>query len=177
MTEIENLPVLIDAGQIAEKVADLGARISHDYSGKDLLVVGILKGSFIFMADLVRRLSIPHKIDFMRVSSYGMGSESSGEIRVLLDLSTNVEGKHVLLVEDIVDTGITLSKVMDMLRTRNPASIGTCSLLIKPSRAKVPIKVNYPGFTIPDRFVVGYGLDCAECHRGLPFIGCLERPC
>jgi hypoxanthine phosphoribosyltransferase len=106
-----------------------------------------------------------------------MGSTSSGEVRVLLDLSTNVEGKHVLLVEDIVDTGITLTNVLEMLRTRNPASVRICSLLIKPSRAKVKLNINYPGFTIPDKFVVGYGMDCAESHRGLPFVGYLERPC
>lgn len=159
--------ILISENQVLERVNELGQEISRDYAGSELLVVGILKGAIIFLADLVRSISIPTNMDFMAVSSYGASSESSGVVRILKDLEQNIENKHVLIVEDIVDTGLTLNYLKENLLTRGPASLKICTLLDKPSRRKVEVQVDYNGFTIPDEFVVGYGLDYNERYRNL----------
>lgn len=159
--------ILLTEEEITKRVHELGASISRDYEGLDLLMVGILKGAIIFMADLIRAVDIPVEIDFMAVSSYGSSTESSGVVRILKDLEKNIEGRHVLLVEDIVDTGLTLKYLQDNLRTRGPASVKACTLLDKPERRKVEVSVAYNGFTIPDEFVVGYGLDYNEKYRNL----------
>lgn len=157
--------VLISEKEIASRIKELGGQISRDYGDNKLLVVGILKGAVIFMADLVRQLTVPVELDFMAVSSYGKASKSSGVVRILKDLEHNIEGSHVLIVEDIVDTGLTLKYLKENLETRGPASLKICTLLDKPSRRKVEVKVDYNGFTIPDEFVVGYGLDYREKYR------------
>ncbi|WP_425387445.1 hypoxanthine phosphoribosyltransferase [Desulfovirgula thermocuniculi] len=167
--------VLITAEEISRRVKELGEEISRDYAGKEILVVGILKGAAIFMADLVRCLTIPVQLDFMAVSSYGASTESSGVVRILKDLEENIEGLDVLLVEDIVDTGLTLNYLRENLLTRNPASLKICTLLDKPSRRKVQVKVDYNGFVIPDEFVVGYGLDYNGRYRNLRDILVLKR--
>ena len=167
--------VLFSREEIKNKVAELGKAISEDYAGNELLVVGILKGAFIFMADLVREIDISLEIDFMDVSSYGLSTTSSGEVRIIKDLEYSIQDKDVLIIEDIVDTGLTLKHITDMLRTRNPRSIKICCLLDKPSRRKASIIADYVGFTIPDRFVVGYGIDYAERYRNYPEI-CFIRP-
>lgn len=159
--------ILLTEEEIKAKVLEIGRTISADYEGKDLLMVGILKGAMIFMADLVRSITIPVEFDFMAVSSYGGSSKSSGVVRILKDLEQNIEGRHVLLVEDIVDTGLTLKYLLDNLQTRDPASVKACTLLDKPERRKVEVAVDYNGFTIPDEFVVGYGLDYNEKYRNL----------
>lgn len=159
--------ILLTEEEIQARVAELGQAISRDYENKDLLMVGILKGAMIFMADLVRSVTIPVEFDFMAVSSYGSSSRSSGVVRILKDLEQNIKGRHVLLVEDIVDTGLTLKYLLDNLQTRDPASIKACTLLDKPDRRKVKVNVEYNGFTIPDEFVVGYGLDYNEKYRNL----------
>ncbi len=163
----EILEVLLTEEQIAKKVRELAERINSDYRGKEILVVGILKGSFVFMADLIRLLTIPVTVDFMIFSSYGKASKSSGTVRIIKDLDQNIEGKHVLVVEDIVDTGLTLKYVMETLSLRMPASLKICTLLDKPSRREVEITTDYNGFIIPDKFVVGYGLDYGEKYRNL----------
>jgi len=165
----------ISAERIAGRVRELAEQISTDYAGKRLLIVGVLKGAWIFMADLVRQLTIPVRCDFARVTSYGMETVTSGEPKLLLDITESVEESHVLLVDDIIDTGICLSYMMDHLRSKNPASMRLCVLLDKPVRRKVEIQPNYVGFEIPDRFVVGYGLDCGEQYRELPFVGYMNR--
>ncbi|HEY8346165.1 MAG TPA: hypoxanthine phosphoribosyltransferase [Symbiobacteriaceae bacterium] len=162
---------LISAEQIQRRVRELGEEISRDYQGKEILIVGILKGAFVFCADLMRTLSVPARVDFMAVSSYGQSTESSGVIRILKDLDASVTGKHVLLVEDIVDTGLTLRYLREYLQRQEPASLKVCVLLDKPSRRKTPVTVEYVGFTIPDEFIVGYGIDYAEQYRYLPYIG------
>jgi len=167
--------VLITEEEIARRVRELGEEISRDYAGKELLVVGILKGAVIFMADLVRCLTIPVRLDFMAVSSYGASSESSGVVRILKDLEQNIEGLDVLIVEDIVDTGLTLNYLRENLLTRGPASLKICTLLDKPSRRKVDVQVDYNGFVIPDEFVVGYGLDYDGRYRHLRDILVLKR--
>jgi len=159
--------ILLTEEEIKAKVFEMGQTISTEYEGKDLLMVGILKGAMIFMADLVRSVTIPVEFDFMAVSSYGGSSKSSGVVRILKDLEQNIEGRHVLLVEDIVDTGLTLKYLLDNLQTRDPASVKACTLLDKPERRKVEVAVDYNGFTIPDEFVVGYGLDYNEKYRNL----------
>lgn len=162
--------VLLTEEQIAAKVADLAGQINRDYAGKDLLVIGILKGAFVFTADLVRALQMPCGIDFMAVSSYGSATESSGVIRILKDLDASVEGRHVLLVEDIVDSGLTLRYLREYLQHQHPASLAVCVLLDKPSRRKTQVPIEYRGFEIPDEFIVGYGIDYAEQYRYLRHI-------
>lgn len=162
--------VLFSEEQIRQKVRELAERISHDYMGKELLVIGILKGSVFFLSDLVRNVAIPVCIDFMAISSYGASSRSSGVVRILKDLEQGIEGRHVLIVEDIIDTGLTLSYLLDNLATRGPASLKICTLLDKPARRIANIEVDYNGFTIEDHFVVGYGLDYNEHYRNHPCI-------
>ncbi len=166
---------MLSAETIAARVRELGAQITRDYVDRPLVLVCVLKGSFVFAADLARAIDLPLRIDFLGVRSYGEGTESSGVVQITQDLSRPIEHEDVLIVEDIVDTGLTIAHLMDLLRTRGPASIKVCSLLHKPARAKVKINVDYLGFTIEDRFVVGYGLDFAERYRNLPYIGVIER--
>ncbi|MDA8211707.1 MAG: hypoxanthine phosphoribosyltransferase [Clostridia bacterium] len=167
--------IMISQDEIAAKVQELGSRISQDYGGEEILVVGILKGAAIFMSDLVRSIASPVAFDFMAVSSYGASTESSGIVRIIKDLDQSIEGRHVLIVEDVVDTGLTLNYLVENLRSRNPASLKLCSLLDKPSRRKVEVKADYTGFEIPDEFVVGYGLDYSERFRNLPYIAVLKK--
>ncbi|MBP8620096.1 MAG: hypoxanthine phosphoribosyltransferase [Firmicutes bacterium] len=154
----------------------MALEISRDYSGKDLLMVGILKGSFVFLADLLRSLEQDAAVDFMGTVSYGVSTESSGEVRITKDLEQSVSGRHVLLVEDIVDTGLTLRYLLDTLKTRQPASLKVCALLDKPARRRTRVNLDYYGFIIPNVFVVGYGLDYGEKYRGLPYVGVLKNP-
>ena len=164
--------VLISEEEIQTRVLELAGQISADYGDSDdLVLVGVLKGSFIFLADLSRRLTIPRTIEFIAVSSYGNGSRSSGAVRLVMDVRGNIEGKHVLIVEDIVDTGHTLKYLIGMLKSHRPASVKTCALVRKAERAEVEVMVDYLGFDIGDEWVVGYGLDYAERHRTLPYIG------
>ncbi|HEY3367339.1 MAG TPA: hypoxanthine phosphoribosyltransferase [Symbiobacteriaceae bacterium] len=162
---------LLSVEQIQTKVAELGARISQDYAGQEVLVVGILKGAFVFCADLLRTMTVRAEVDFMAVSSYGQGTESSGVVKIIKDLDASVAGRHVLLVEDIVDSGLTLRYLREYLEHQHPTSVKICVLLDKPSRRKTEVHVDYTGFTIPDEFIVGYGIDYAEQYRNLPFIG------
>ena len=161
--------------QIAAKVQEIGKKVSEDYDGKDLVLVGILKGSIPFMADLIRKVTIPCVMDFMAVSSYGSSTESSGVVRILKDLDFEIENKDVLIVEDIIDSGTTLSYLLDYLKRRNPSSINIACLLNKPSRRKTDIAVKYVGYEVQDYFLVGYGLDYAEKYRNLPYIGILKE--
>jgi len=165
--------VLISEEQLSAKVAELGAAISRDYEGKKLMIIGVLKGSVVFMADLLRKITIPVEMDFMAVSSYGAGVKTTGVVKILKDLDRLIEGYHVLIVEDILDSGMTLSYLTELLRDRSPASIRIATLLDKPERRKVDISPDYVGFTVPDEFVVGYGLDYAELYRNLPYVGIL----
>lgn len=168
--------ILLSQEQIQEKIKQLGNQITEDYKDKDnVLLVGVLKGAFIFMADLIRNINLPLHVDFMAVSSYGASTESSGVVRILKDLEHDIEGKNLLIIEDIIDSGLTLSYMYDILKSRKPKSIKICALLDKPSRRKVDIKVDYLGFEIPDYFVVGYGLDYGEKYRNLPYI-CVLKP-
>lgn len=163
---------MISAKSIAARIEDLAAQIEAEYAGTDkLVVVGLLRGSFVFIADLVRELDLPVEVDFLEASSYGDGMESSREVRILKDLRGQIEGRDVLVVEDIVDTGHTLHQVIDMLNTRKPAKLNSIALLDKPSRREVDMKATWTGFEIPDEFVVGYGIDYAQRNRNLPFIG------
>ena len=174
---LENLPlteVLLCKEQIAQKVAELGRQISVCYAGKELFLVVVLKGACVFAADLMRGLDLPLTLDFVILSSYGGGESSSGKIRIDKDLAYDIRGKHVLIVEDIIDSGLTIKSLRDLLNAREPASLKICSLLDKPSRRQVPITADFCGFTIEDKFVVGYGLDYAEEYRHLPFIGVLK---
>jgi hypoxanthine phosphoribosyltransferase len=167
--------VLIDEDQIQTRVGELAAQISEDYQDKgDPYLIGVLKGAFIFMADLTRHLTIPHVVDFLALSSYGKTATSSGEVRIIMDLREPIVGRHVLVVEDIVDTGHTLHYLLDLLRSRNPASLRSCVLLQK-ERPSRDVTIDYLGFTIPDVWVVGYGLDYADRYRTLPYIGELKR--
>ena len=166
--------VLIDERAIAAKVRELGKAIADDYRGKDVVLVSILKGALPFLADLMRQMPIPLALDFLEVSSYGEATESSGVVRILKDLAKPIEGRDVVVVEDILDTGQTLAYVIEHLRSKQPASVRLCTLLDKPARRIVPIRIDYRGFEIPDKFVVGYGLDYAERYRNLPFIGVLK---
>jgi hypoxanthine phosphoribosyltransferase len=161
--------VLLSAERLQARVAEMGADITRDYEGKALKLVGVLKGSFMFLADLARAIDLPLKLDFIGTSSY-QGASSSGVVRITSDLSRSIEGEHVLLVEDIVDTGLTMRYLLDNLATRKPASLRVCALLEKPSRVRIPIAIDYKGFSIPDDFVVGYGLDWDGRFRNLPFI-------
>ena len=172
---MKDVTVLFDEQQIRERISQIGRQINADYGGQEVLVVGILKGAFIFMADLVRELELPVKIDFLQVSSYGKATISSGEIHIKKELDDAIEGKHVLIVEDIIDTGITLSRICEILQTRNPASLKICCLLDKPSRRQVTtIRPDYVGFSIDDHFVVGWGLDYDQQYRQLPVVGILD---
>jgi hypoxanthine phosphoribosyltransferase len=166
--------VLLSEEQLAARILEVGAEITADYAGKEILMIGVLRGAVVFMADLARAIKVPVAIDFMAVSSYGTGTSSSGVVRILKDLDEDVEGKHVLVVEDIIDSGLTLNYLVDNLKSRQPASIKICTLLNKPDRRKVDVDIAYNGFTIPDHFVIGYGLDYAEKYRNLPFIGILK---
>ena len=166
--------ILIDKEQLAERVRELGEEITADYAGKEILMIGILRGAVIFMSDLARSISLPVSLDFMAVSSYGASTSSSGVVRILKDLDEELAGRHVLIVEDIIDSGLTLNYLVENLKSRNPASLRICTLLNKPSRRKAVVNVDYNGFTIPDYFLVGYGLDYAGKYRNLPFIGVLK---
>ncbi|MGI6552016.1 MAG: hypoxanthine phosphoribosyltransferase [Clostridia bacterium] len=166
--------ILITEEELEQKVQEMGEQISKDYVGKDLLLVGILKGAVVFLSDLMRKISIPLHLDFMAVSSYGQATESSGAVMILKDLETNISEKHVLIVEDIVDTGLTLKYIVENLKSRNPLSLKVCTLLDKPERRLVDVQVDYKGFSIPDAFVVGYGLDYGEQYRHLPHISVLK---
>lgn len=167
--------ILIDASSLQKRVAELGAQISADYQGEDLVLICILRGAVPFMVDLSRHITVPHMMDFMAASSYGVGKrESSGFARVTLDLQTDIRDRNVLLVEDIVDSGHTISAVLQMLRTRSPHSLKVCALLDKPERREAEVPVDYLGFTIPNKFVFGYGLDLDEYHRNLPFVGVVD---
>ena len=167
--------ILFSAADLEARIEELGERITEDYRGKELIVVGILKGSNIFTSDLVRKVNIPLKIDFMVVSSYGNTTESTGVVRILKDLEHSVENKHLLIVEDIIDSGLTLKYLKEMLLTRNPAGIKICTLLDKPARRKEYVDIDYMGFEVPDEFIVGYGIDYAEMYRNLPYVGVLKR--
>jgi hypoxanthine phosphoribosyltransferase len=166
--------VLIDQDALQRRIAELGEEITADYTGRDLLLVGVLKGAVFFMADLMRGLSIPCEIDFMAISSYGDSTDSSGVVRILKDLDINIEGRDVLVVEDIIDSGLTLSYLMRNLEAREPASLEICALLTKPERREIEVPVRYVGFEIPNRFVIGYGLDFGERYRNLPYVGVLD---
>lgn len=174
MNKLEKPEVLLSEQQIADRVKELGAAITNDYPEGDLTVVGVLKGSFLFMADLVRVIDRPLRCDFLGLSSYGSATESSGVVAITQDLGGPVEGRHVLVVEDIVDTGLTMDYLLKNLATRNPASVRIASLLSKPARRRVEVDIDYLGFTIEDRFVIGYGLDYDGKCRNLPYIGVLE---
>jgi hypoxanthine phosphoribosyltransferase len=171
----ERLVTMLSSEQIAARVRALGAQITHDYSGHNLVLVCVLKGSFVFASDLARSIDLPLRIEFLGVRSYGHGTESSGVVQITQDLLRPIEHEDILLVEDIVDTGLTVAHLIDLLRTRSPASVKVCALLHKPARARVSVAIDYLGFTIEDRFVVGYGLDFGERYRNLPYIGILEH--
>ena len=166
-----DLEVLFSAEQLAVRVKEIGKQIERDYQGKELVLLGVLKGSFLFISDLARSIDLPLAVDFIGLSSYGEATESSGVVKITSDVSKPIENKHVLIVEDIVDTGLTMRYLLDNLATRHPASVKLCTLLHKPSRSRTKIPIDYLGFQIEDRFVVGYGLDAAEKYRNVPFIG------
>lgn len=166
--------ILISEEQLAARIKELGEQITADYAGKEILAIGVLRGAVVFMADLTRAIKVPVAIDFMAVSSYGSGTDSSGVVRILKDLDENIEGRHLLIVEDIIDSGLTLTYLLENLKSRKPASLKLCTLLNKPERRKAVVQIDYNGFTVPDYFVVGYGLDFAEKYRNLPFIGILK---
>lgn len=166
--------ILFTEEELRTRVAELGAQIAADYAGKELVVASVLRGSYIFMADLTRAIDLPMSVDFMVVSSYGSGTTSSGQVEIKKDLSDPIEGKHLLIVEDILDSGNTLYYLMEVLKLRKPASIRICTLMDKPDRRAKPITATYTGFTIPDAFVVGYGLDYDEKYRNLPYVGILK---
>jgi hypoxanthine phosphoribosyltransferase len=173
---MKDIKDFLSSDKIKNRIKEIAAQINADYAGEELTVVGVLNGSFIFTADLVRQLNVPVNIEFMSASSYGEGTTSSGVVKINLDLKTNIEGKNVLLVEDIVDTGLTITNLIDVLKTRKPKSLKLCSLLYKPARIKHKVKIDYLAFEIPDNFVVGYGLDFAGKYRELPFIGIYQGP-
>lgn len=166
--------VLLSEEEIAAKVKELGAQIAKDYADKNPLIVSVLRGSFIFMADLVRAIDVPCTVDFMSVSSYGSGTTSSGEVKITKDFDVSIEGRHLIIVEDILDSGRTLSYLMKTLKARGAASIALCTFLDKPERRVVPVEVAYKGFTVPDAFIVGYGLDYDQRYRNLPYVGVLK---
>jgi len=167
--------ILIDSDELRARVAELGEEITADYTGRDLLLIGVLKGAVFFIADLMRHLQVPCEVDFMAISSYGAGTDSSGVVRILKDLDINIAERNVLVVEDIIDSGRTLRYLMRNLQARQPASIEVCALLTKPARREIDVPVRYLGFEIPNRFVVGYGLDFAERYRNLPYVGVLNE--
>ena len=166
--------VLVQKDALDHRVRQLGAEISGDYGGRNPLLVGVLKGAVFFLSDLMRRIDIPCEVDFMAVASYGSSTDSSGVVRILKDLDTAIEGRHVLIVEDIVDSGLTLQYLLRSLGARDPASLHVCALLVKPERRKVELPIRYVGFEIPNRFAIGYGLDHAERHRNLPYVAALQ---
>lgn len=166
--------ILITEEQIKAKTKELGAIITEYYKGKDLVVIGILKGCVVFLSDLVREINLPLTMDFMVVSSYGHSTKSSGVVRIIKDLERDIQGKDVLIIEDIVDSGLTLSYLMEYLKSRNASSVKVCSLLDKPERRKAEVEIEFKGFQIPDEFVIGYGLDYAEVYRNLPYVGILK---
>ena len=176
-TELERAvgEILIDEETLGARIAELGSEVSADYQGRDLLLIGVLKGAVFFMADLMRKLTIPCEVDFMAISSYGASTDSSGVVRILKDLDINIEGRDVLIVEDIIDSGLTLSYLVRNLESRSPASLEVCALLTKPERREIEVDVRYVGFEIPNRFVIGYGLDFAERYRNLPYVGVLHE--
>jgi hypoxanthine phosphoribosyltransferase len=174
MIRQSQLSILITREEIEQTVVRLAHEVESDYQGKHPLLVGVLKGSFVFMADLIRHLDVPLELDFVRVCSYGDGQESSGIVRLVQSLSMPVKGRDVLVIEDIVDTGITISFVLEYLREQKPASLKLCALTDKPSRRRVPVAIDYVGLTVPDKFIVGYGLDCDERFRNLPDICVME---
>jgi hypoxanthine phosphoribosyltransferase len=167
--------VLVAAEDLSRRVAELAARISEDYAERPLLLIGVLKGAMFFLSDLMRLIDIPVEVDFMAVASYGSATDSSGVVRILKDLDVAIEGRDVLIVEDIVDSGLTLQYLLRNLGSRNPRTLEVCALLTKPERRKVDLPTRYVGFEIPDRFVIGYGLDYAERHRNLPFVAVLSN--
>jgi hypoxanthine phosphoribosyltransferase len=165
--------ILVQADELQHRIKEMAADVSRDYEGKDLLLIGVLKGAVFFLSDLMRHLDIPCEVDFMAVASYGSTTDSSGVVRILKDLDQPLEGRHVLIVEDIVDSGLTLQYLMRTLEARGPASLEVCALLTKPERRKVEMPARYVGFEIPDRFAIGYGLDYAERYRNLPYVAAL----
>ena len=166
--------ILITSEEIGARVRELGQQITNDYAGQEILMIGVLRGAVIFMADLARSIKRPMDIDFMAITSYGLSTNSSGVVRIIKDLDEVVEGRHILIIEDIIDSGLTLNYLVDNIKSRKPASVRICTLLSKPDRRKVNVTVDYNGFIIPDHFVVGYGLDYAGKYRNLPFIGVLK---
>jgi hypoxanthine phosphoribosyltransferase len=166
--------ILLTEEQLKERVTQIADQITEDYAGKEIMLISVLRGSFIFMADLCRAIKLPCTLDFMSVSSYGKGTASSGQVQITKDLSEDISGRHIIVVEDILDSGNTLSYLLKLLEQRHPASIRLCTLLDKPERRVKPVEVHYAGFTIPDAFVVGYGLDYAEKYRNLPYIGIVK---
>jgi hypoxanthine phosphoribosyltransferase len=167
--------ILVQPDDLRRKVAELGRRISEDYADRDLLLVGVLKGAVFFLSDLMREISVPCELDFMAVASYGSATDSSGVVRILKDLDASIEGRNVLIVEDIVDSGLTLHYLLRNLAARGPASVEVCALLTKPDRRKIDLDARYVGFEIPDRFAIGYGLDHGERYRNLPYVAALQR--
>jgi hypoxanthine phosphoribosyltransferase len=165
--------ILVPAGELQGRVEELAGEISRDYEGRDLVMIGILKGAVLFLGDLMRRLTVPCEIDFMAVSSYGSETDSSGVVRILKDLDSSIEGRDVLIVEDIIDSGLTLHYLLRNLRARNPSSLEVCALLTKPDRRRVDLPIRYVGFEIPNRFVIGYGLDYAQRYRNLDYVAAL----
>lgn len=174
MLEQDIQEILFSEKQLKTRVAEIAREIERDYQGKEVMLISVLRGSFIFMADLCRAIDLPCTLDFMSVSSYGSGTTSSGQVQITKDLSEDITGRHIIVVEDILDSGNTLSYLLKILEHRHPASIRLCTLLDKPDRRVKPVEVHYSGFTIPDAFVVGYGLDYAEKYRNLPYIGILK---
>jgi hypoxanthine phosphoribosyltransferase len=166
--------ILIHAEALQRRIGELGEELSADYDGRDLLLVGVLKGAVFFMADLMRKITVPCEIDFMAISSYGAATDSSGIVRILKDLDISIEGRHVLIVEDIIDSGLTLSYLVRTLEAREPATLEICALMTKPERRQIDVEVRYVGFEIPNRFVIGYGLDFGERYRNLPYVGVLH---
>jgi hypoxanthine phosphoribosyltransferase len=166
--------ILLNADEIAARVAELGAQLAADYAGRTPVLISVLKGSIVFLADLIRAMDVSLNVDLMEVSSYGSATESSGQVRILKDLNSSIEGRDVVVVEDIIDTGLTLNYLLRYLGERNPASVRVCCLLDKPARRLAEIEIDYRGFSIPDRFVIGYGLDYGERYRNLPYIGVLR---
>jgi hypoxanthine phosphoribosyltransferase len=167
--------VLVSSEDLERRVRELGAEISRDYDGRDLVMIGVLKGAVLFLADLMRELTVPCEVDFMAVSSYGSATDSSGVVRILKDLDTSISGRDVLLVEDIVDSGLTLHYLLKNLRAREPASLEVCALLTKPERRRIELPIRYVGFEIPNRFAIGYGLDHAQRYRNLRYVAALEE--
>lgn len=172
---MNKISVLISAEELQAKVKELGARVTEDYKDKNMLLIGVLRGGVVFMADLMRHIDFPVEIDFMQVSSYGSGTVSSGNVKILKDTETSVEGRDVLIAEDILDTGTTLHSLVELIKKRGANSVKICTILNKPARRKVELNADYVGFDIPDKFVVGYGLDYDQKYRNLPYVGVVEE--